>query len=225
MTGFTEATFRVLGELAANNNKEWYDANKDRLKKDARDPFEAMLGIVTVLLEGSQYPVQGNAKTMFRQNRDVRFSKDKTPYKTTVSGMLTPSGIKDESNGVVYAQVGPDGGLIAAGHYRLATADLNLVRDHILANPDHFTQIRADLRHKGWELRTENRLSGMARGYSDHVDHPLVDALRLKTYTVLANQRQQVWINGDIVENLVALAEDIGPLLAFIRDGLSRAPK
>jgi uncharacterized protein (TIGR02453 family) len=105
MTGFTSDTFAVLDELQRNNTKEWYDANKVRLNASARAPFAAMLEVVSALLDGSRYPMRGSAKTMFRQNRDVRFSKDKTLYKTNVSGMITPSGTKGEKEGVVYAQV------------------------------------------------------------------------------------------------------------------------
>ncbi len=222
MTGFTEATFRVLAELEANNTKAWFDANRDRLYSDARAPFEAMLDSVTMRLAGSKCPLAGSARTMFRQNRDVRFSKDKRPYKPTVSGMITPSGTKSGLGGVVYAQVGPQAGLLAAGFYKLGTADLGLMRDRIIAEPERFSEIAAALAARGLPLSTEDTLRTMPRGYADHDDHPLAGFLKLKSYTVHAPQPKPIWISGDIVQRMVDMALAVAPLLAFGRDALAR---
>ena len=61
----------------------------------------------------------------------------------------------------------------------------------------------------------------MPRGYTQHADHELADALRLKRYVVSTPQPKEVWLNGDIVEHIVAMAEAIAPLLRFGRDALS----
>lgn len=225
MTGFTPQTFQVLSELEANNTREWYEENKTRLKDQARTPFASMLGIATVLLDGSRYPLMGSDKTMFRQNRDVRFSKDKTLYKTNVSGMLTKSGTKNEMAGVVYAQIGPTGGLLAGGFYQLSTADLNKVRDRMIADTDQFSDIAAKLEEKGYPLSRDNTLKTMPRGFKQNDDHPLADFLKLKGYTVSNAQPKDVWLSGDIVERLVALAETIGPLNAWVQDALTYEPR
>lgn len=221
MTGFTEQTFQMLAGLEQNNTREWYEENKDALKAHARAPFAGMLGVATMLLEGSRYPLMGSDKTMFRQNRDVRFSKDKTLYKSTVSGLLTPTGTKKEMGGVVYAQVGPIGGLIAGGFYQLSTADLNLVRDRMMADSDTFAELVETLGARGYPLAVSNTLKTMPRGFKEHENHPLSDYLKLKGYTVRADQPKEVWLNGDIVERLVALAELLGPLNAWVRNALT----
>lgn len=221
MTGFTEQTFQMLSGLEQNNTRDWYEENKAALKAHARTPFAGMLGVATMLLEGSRYPLIGSEKTMFRQNRDVRFSKDKTLYKSTVSGLLTPTGTKQEMGGVVYAQVGPKGGLIAGGFYQLSTADLNIVRDRMIADSDTFEEIVETLGAKGYPLELSNTLKTMPRGLKEHEAHPLSEYLKLKGYTVRADQPKEVWLNGDIVERLVALAELIGPLNAWVRNALT----
>ncbi len=225
MAGFNPQSFDLLTELEANNTRDWYEANKERLKQDVRAPFAGMLGVATALLEGSRYPLIGSDKTMFRQNRDVRFSKDKTLYKTNVSGLLTPTGTKEEMGGVVYAQVGPREGFVAGGFYQLGTAELNKVRDRMLADATAFTKIVETLEEKGWPLNRDNTLKTMPRGYKQHEDHPLAPYLRLKGYTVSSTEPKEVWLNGDIVERLVALAEAIGPLNAWVRDALSYEPR
>ena len=97
MTLISDTSFSLLAELAENNRKDWYDANKGDLKTHCLTPFAEMLEHISNRLVDSPYPLEGSAKTMFRMYRDVRFSKDKTPYKSTVSGMLTPSGAKAAS--------------------------------------------------------------------------------------------------------------------------------
>lgn len=225
MTGFTNQTFQILGELEANNTRDWYEENKDRLKEHARIPFSGLLGIATVLLDGSRYPLIGNDKTMFRQNRDVRFSKDKTLYKTYVSGLLSRSGTKKNMDGVAYAQVGPNGGRIAGGFYQLATADLNKVRDRMIVGAEQFAEITQTLEDKGFLLNRDNTLKTMPRGFKQHEEHPLAEFLKLKAFTVRAEQPKEVWISGDIVDRLVGLAETIGPLNAWIRDALTYEPR
>lgn len=225
MAGFTPQTFQMLEQLEQNNNRDWYEEHKEALKTHARAPFAGMLGVATMLLEGSRYPMIGSDKTMFRQNRDVRFSKDKTLYKSTVSGMMTRTGTKKEMDGVVYAQVGPRGGLIAGGFYQMATADLNKVRDRMMADADRFEDVIVALEDDGFPLSGENTLKTMPRGFKQHEGHHLANFLRLKGYTVRSAQPKEVWLSGDIVERVVKLAESIGPLNAWIRDALTYEPK
>lgn len=221
MTGFTPQSFACLAELEQNNTRDWYEENKERLKQEVRVPFAGMLGVATMLLEGSSYPVMGGEKTMFRQNRDVRFSKDKTLYKTNVSGLLTPTGTKKEMGGVVYAQIGPRGGLIAGGFYQLATADLSKVRDRMVRDAARFEDIIRQLEANGYPLEAGNTLKTMPRGFTQHEDHPLADFLKLKAYTLRSDAPKQDWLSGDIVERIVALAEIIGPLNAWVRNAMT----
>lgn len=79
---FDPRAFELLDALAANNEKAWYDANRPEFEAELRVPFAQMLEAITERLEGSIAPLIGSKRTMFRQNRDVRFSKDKSLYKT-----------------------------------------------------------------------------------------------------------------------------------------------
>ena len=225
MAGFTPQTFKILAQLEQNNTRDWYEEHKGALKTHVREPFAGLLAVATMLLEGSRYSVRGSDKTMFRQNRDVRFSKDKTLYKTNVSGLLTPTGTKKEMGGVVYAQVGPRGGLIAGGFYQLPTADLNKVRDRMIADSDRFSALADDLAAKGYTLERVNSLKTMPRGFKEQEAHPLADYLKLKGYTVRSEEPPEIWMTGDIVERLVSLAEVIGPMNAWVRDALTCEPR
>jgi uncharacterized protein (TIGR02453 family) len=91
---FTPRSFELLEELAANNEKTWYDEHRDELQTYLRKPFAVVLELATDRLAETAVPFVGGAKTMFRQHRDIRFSKDKSPYSTHISGLLMPSGTK-----------------------------------------------------------------------------------------------------------------------------------
>ena len=122
MTLISKTSFDLLDQLARNNTKDWYDAHKADIKTHCLAPFREMLEHVSNRPLDSDRPLEGSAKTMFRMHRDGRFSKDKTPYKSSVSGVLTPSGTKAEMAGMVYVEMNASGGWVAGGFYKLPTA-------------------------------------------------------------------------------------------------------
>ena len=141
MTLISKTSFDLLDQLARNNTKDWYDAHKADIKTHCLAPFGEMLEHVSNRLMDSDRPLEGSAKTMFRMHRDVRFSKDKTPYKSSVSGVLTPSGTKAEMAGMVYVEMNASGGWVAGGFYKLPTAQLSLIRQRIIDEPDAFQTV------------------------------------------------------------------------------------
>lgn len=128
-------------ELAANNHKEWFDANRKRYLKEVKQPFEdfvqAYIEVLLPLMPGIEREAK---KAIFRINRDIRFSKDKTPYKLHSAAYLSPYGKKDPYSAGIYFQFGPEHVMIAAGLYQPDNAQLKRVRHSIAANP---TQIEA----------------------------------------------------------------------------------
>ncbi len=222
MTGFTRLSFDLLEGLAAHNDKDWYEANREAFDTHVRVPFEAVLAAATDLMAQDDRPLKGGAGTMFRQNRDIRFSKDKRPYKTRVAGMLTPSGAKDEDMGLVYGHVDAGGGLLAAGYHALDTATLGRVRDRMLARPDAFDDVLAALDAAGFALDEEDALTAMPRGYAEHAHHRHAAALRLKGYTIRETEPKQAWLDGRIPERMATLARTAAPLFAFVEAALGQ---
>lgn len=98
---FSQTTFSLLRNLDRNNDKAWFDAHRDEIRVHVQEPFEATLDAVEDRLAGSALPLKGGKQTLFRMNRDIRFSNDKRPYNAHVSGVLTASGAKDDPNGLV----------------------------------------------------------------------------------------------------------------------------
>jgi uncharacterized protein (TIGR02453 family) len=112
---FTPRSFELLEELDQNNTKEWFAQHRDEFQMQVREPFAAVLEDLTERLSGTDIALKGGADTMFRQARDVRFSPDKRPYSVTVSGLLTPTGTKNEGGRLAYVELTADGGRIGGG--------------------------------------------------------------------------------------------------------------
>lgn len=213
--GFTEKSFTLLKELAANNNREWFNDHKAEFKAKLEGPFIALLEALSARLSDAPRPLSGGKATMFRMNRDVRFSEDKSPYKTAVAGLLTPSGTKKEMSGLVYVHLDAKGGFTASGYYNLAPKALGPMRDRIIADADGFDDVLGALKGAGRALESEHTLTAMPRGYSEHEGHRHAPMLKLKSFIVQESLPKKAWTSGDVARRVEALARDVTPLLAF----------
>jgi uncharacterized protein (TIGR02453 family) len=214
---FTLRAFELLEELAANNEKAWYDEHRKEFETYVREPFGGVLELATERLEETEIPLAGSPKTMFRQNRDVRFSKDKSPYSTHVSGLLTPSGTKAEKDGVVYVHLDSAGGMVACGFYQLKAAELGPIRDRIVEKPAVFSHVLKDLNSAGLSLSDEDKLTAMPRGYGEYEKHEYAECLKLKSFIVKVELGRGAWLDGDIVDCIVEYAKNCASLLEFGR--------
>jgi hypothetical protein len=98
MTCFTTDFNAFFMDLAKNNNKEWFDANRKRYESSVKKPFHAFVGEAIQRIGKLDRTVAIEPKeAIFRINRDIRFSKDKTPYKLSCSAIISPAGRKDHA--------------------------------------------------------------------------------------------------------------------------------
>lgn len=213
--GFSKRSFELLEQLQENNNRDWYQEHKAEIKQCLQQPFEAMLEAVSEKLKNAKRPMSGNKQTIFRMYRDVRFSKDKRPYKEHVGGLLTPSGNKRQDTALMYAHLSADGGFIATGFYQLETKVLNAIRDRIVEDAPLFRKIVQKVKKSGYEFAEIEPLKSMPRGYSQHAEHEHVDFLKMKSIIAQQAQSQKAWIDGSIVKYLVAMHKATADLLQF----------
>ncbi|MDQ3406325.1 MAG: DUF2461 domain-containing protein [Actinomycetota bacterium] len=173
--GFGEYAIDFYDGLLADNSKSYWDANKATYDSDVRVPMQALLKE----LEPEFATDFGTAK-IFRPFRDVRFAKDKTPYKTRCGAVIEPG----RGGGAYYVEVGPDGLRVGGGCFHMAADQLARYRAAVAEeiHGDALRGLHAGLRRQGWELLGD-RLSTSPRGYSK--DHPRIDLLRYRsTYAV-----------------------------------------
>jgi len=140
MSYFDKDFNKFFKELAANNHKDWFDENRSRYKKIVKEPFENFVGDLIVKLSQHDPSLKGldPKKTIFRINRDIRFSKDKSPYKLNRSAAISKNGKKDRAGAGMYIQLGPEMVAFAGGAYEMYTEQLSQLRNYIATNQKAF---------------------------------------------------------------------------------------
>lgn len=139
MGHFSEDFNQFFIELAANNNKDWFDENRKRYEQNVKKPFDAFVADLIDALAKDEPEMKIEPKNaIFRINRDIRFSKDKTPYKLNRSAAISKYGRKNRSYPGFYFQMGPESVSIAGGAYTPEKADLEAIRTAIMKEPKKF---------------------------------------------------------------------------------------
>lgn len=215
MMPFSDASFGFFADLAENNDRDWFNAHRKTFKDEVEAPFIGLLAALSNRLEDAPRPVIGGKQTIFRLNRDVRFSEDKSPYKTNMSGLLTPTGTKSEMAGIVYLHLEADGGFAVAGFYNLSPKQLAPMRDDMIARADKFDKVLQALEASGRKLDRSMSLSSMPNGFTEHVDHRHAEFIKLRSLMVREDLPKDLWLSGDVIDRIEALARDCMPLLRF----------
>ncbi|MEN9700633.1 MAG: hypothetical protein RLZZ301_1831 [Bacteroidota bacterium] len=143
MSFFSTEFLRFFQELAANNHKEWFDANRKRYEQHVKEPFKAFIQhlIDEIAKKEPQFKELKASDCIFRINRDIRFSKDKTPYKTMCSAVISPNGKKSSSIHGIYLELGPEHARAYGGIYEIDKEDLMSVREGIAAQLNTFKNL------------------------------------------------------------------------------------
>jgi uncharacterized protein (TIGR02453 family) len=148
-TFFTPDFLQFYRELAANNDRDWFHANKKRYEQSVKQPFEIFVAELIVRMKQTDPKLELAAKdAIFRINRDVRFSKDKTPYKLCSSAIITKGGKKDTVSPGMYLELGPEKLAVYGGIYMPDKEQLAAVRNHIASNLSQFSKLLDDSEFK-----------------------------------------------------------------------------
>lgn len=149
MSQFTSDFTQFYKELAANNNRDWFHENKKRYEKSVKIPFENFIRKLIAELKKEDSSFDPEPKNcIFRINRDVRFSNDKTPYKLHSSAIIAKDGKKDHTLPGLYIQMGPEDIRIYGGIYMPDKYQLLQIREYIAANLQLFSEALNDKKFK-----------------------------------------------------------------------------
>jgi len=182
---FSEQTFDFLDELEHHNEREWFEEHKPIYELELK---ERMLGIIESLnLAMGDFAgdyIRPPNKAMTRIYRDVRFSKDKTPYKTQLAAYWPRQGLEKAGGAGYFLQVGVHGVMVAGGAYT-PQPPLRAIRDYVL---DHHTLLRSLLAAPAVGQLAQpfggNTLIRPPRGFP--LDHPAADLLLNRSWAVVA---------------------------------------
>jgi len=222
--GFGPQALAFFEALAFHQSRDWFEANRGLYESDVKQPMGLLIEDLAAILPGRGIPLAGDAKrSLFRLNRDVRFAKDKSPYKTQAGAVMTRSGSKSDP-GLLYVHVAPQGCFAAAGFYMPEPEQLAALREAIRARPAAFQSLEKALAKSGLQLSGDSRMTRLPRGFEDMKESPVAGALRLKSFTVSEPLDAGAILRPELVETVAAFAGRALPLLAFGWAALDRRP-
>lgn len=208
-----------LADLKENNHKDWMDANKPRYKASR----EAFLSLVTEVIDGISLfdptIVGTEAKNcIFRLNRDIRFSKDKSPYKTNFGASISAGGKKSPDAGY-YVHIMPGNNFIGGGMYMPEAATLKKVRQEIDYNTDDFLKIIEDKNFlKVFGSIQGDALKTAPKGYPK--DHPHIDLLKRKSFFFLHEISDAEIKQAGLTNTIAQKFELLFPFIQFMNASL-----
>ena len=219
--GFADTSGRFFGELALHNDRDWFQRNRERYEQGWLAPMRALLGEVRERL-GRAYPggVLGEPK-VFRIHRDVRFSKDKSPYKTNIGGMLAVGGAGGgagvEVPAAVYFHVAFEEAFMGAGIYGMDGEALQRHRAALLdaRRGGELGRIASGLARKGFTLAARESTKRVPAGFDPA--HPRADLFRLKGLVAMSPPiDRRLLARRELLDSLTAHARSAAPLVRWL---------
>ena len=180
----SKETLQFLDDLKANNNRDWFLENKKRYEAFKKDYYQLASDLLDALkpLDAS-LEMQEVKNCTFRINRDIRFSKDKTPYKSHL-GFWFSSGAKGQNRSGYYIHLEKDASFIAGGLYCPESEDLKKMRKEIAYFHEDLEEILEEKsfkkEFKNFDRNEKNTLKNPPRGYEK--EHPAIELLKLKSF-------------------------------------------
>ena len=220
MSHFTEEYNKFFAGLAKNNKKEWFDKNRKMYESQVKEPFRGFVEEMIVRIYANNPDVLINAsEAIFRINRDIRFSKDKTPYKTHMSAFISPGGKKAKDDPGFYFQLGIDGIRIYSGIYSPDKDKLEKFRRAIANHPDKFTTIINNKKFisKFGEILGDKHKRVPAEFKESLENQPLIAN---KDFYVMANLDKSYITHSKLPDILMEYYYAVNPLLDFFTDAL-----
>jgi uncharacterized protein (TIGR02453 family) len=215
----TASTLSFLKSLKKNNNKPWFDANKSKYL-EVRNNFEEFVALLLqkMALFDEDLKELEYKNCVFRINRDVRFSKDKTPYKINFSASFNKGGKKSIYAGY-YLHMQPGGNsFIGGGLWRPEPEQLKKVRqeiDYCFPEFKKIIEVPAFKKNYGGLEKDQNQmLINIPKGYEK--ENPAADFLRMKSFVATKNIADDDLTNPKFMNQIVDSYKTLKPLLNFI---------
>lgn len=220
MAYFTKETLNLLKKLKKNNNREWFNENKLQYTENVKEPFEVFIGDLIEAMNPYFESLPITAKdAIFRIYRDVRFSKDKTPYKTKVSAIISPGGRKDKIIPGIYLEISPEDMRVYSGLYQLDSKQLFNVRSHITHNLDEFKSLisSSNFVNTFTEIKGEKNKRILKEFEDDAIEQPL---LYNKQFYFFTSWPAETIYDKNLIQKVIETYTIAQPVSEFLYEGL-----
>lgn len=211
-----QSTLDFLKKLKKNNNKEWFDKNK-QLYLDAKDDVQDFIKNSLNKWTGFDKSLAGlePKNVLFRIYRDIRFSKNKTPYKTNMGASISAGGKKTMKAGY-YLHIEPGGSFLAGGIWMPESDNLKKIRQEIDYNLADFKKILNNKSFKDYfgQLDQTYKLARNPKNYE--ADHPAIEYLKLTSWIVWHEYKDKDVTSKKFLDEITKGAKTMKPLIDFI---------
>ena len=217
-----QPTLEFLSELAENNNRDWFMANKTRYEAARENVVEFTDGLIKLIhkIDPALSPDLEGKKCVMRIYRDIRFSKNKTPYKNNFGISLPTTGTK-LGGAEYYLHIQPGKSFIAGGYWMPEANHLKAIRQEIDYNADDLkTAIDApEFKKLFGEFRDQEKLKTVPGGYTAGDEN--IDLLKLKNFAAVHPISDADLQKKDVAVKIVKVFEQLYPLLTFLNNAIS----
>ena len=220
---FTNKTFTFLRDLDANNDREWFKANRDRYESDVREPaLDFIEDFADMLYKISPHFVADARKqggSLFRLHRDTRFSKDKTPYKTHTGMQFRHVATKDDVHAPgFYLHIQPKEVFLGVGIWHPDSDTLKLLRDAIVESPAKWKRAKsAKAFTEHFELAGDS-LKRAPKGYDP--DHPLIEDLRRKDFIAVTTLKERDLTAKNFLDRFTKTCTAAKPFMRYLAEAI-----
>lgn len=217
-THFTPATYAFLRDLAANNDREWFKANKDRYLDKVQEPALQFITDFAPRLAKLSPHFTADAKvvggSLFRIQRDTRFSKDKTPYKENTGVQFRHEAARDAHAPGYYLHIEPSASFMGIGLWRPETKMAYQIREHIAEDPTGWRKAAHGKRFSDVFSLGGDSLVNPPKGFD--ADHPHVEDLKRKDFIASTKLSQKQVTSPDFIDEFDRLCRTATPFMRYL---------
>lgn len=213
-------TLNFIRDVAENNNREWFAENKHRYEEAKADVLNLVTTLVPEIakIDPLISPEIDAKKCLLRIYRDVRFSKNKDPYKNNF-GIWFSSRSKGGNEPGYYLHIQPKQSFVAGGYWMPDAPHVKLIRQEIDYNISDFKEIINDKDFKNnFKLGTAGALKNAPKGYDP--DDPNIEFLKLKSFEASMQLDDEEFFKPTLVNKLISSFKTVQPLVAFLRNAI-----
>ncbi len=217
------STLKFLKGLKKNNNKPWFDSHRSDYESAKADFVNFIQAVIDKHGKKDKTIASLKAKdSIFRINRDVRFSKDKSPYKTNFGASINQGGKKSMLAGY-YFHCEPGEAFVGGGIWQPMPPELKKVRQEVDYNFEEFKKIIGSKKFKSVykELYKGNDVSlvRLPKGYEEN--NPAAEFLKLKSYLAMTTLSEKDLTSKDLLKKTLLAFEALQPLIEFLNRGIA----
>jgi len=213
------STIKFLKDLKKNNTKEWFDNNRKVYEAAKTDFAETIQSVIDAFGKKDEEISVLNAKDcMFRINRDVRFSKNKAPYKSNMGASINKGGRSTMTTAGYYFHLEPGNSFLGGGLWMPKPSVIKKIRQEVDYNFEEFKKITGNKKftglYKDLDHSAEMKLVRPPKGYE--ADNPAIEYIKLKSFVAIAPVTDAELTDKNLVKKIINSFEILQPLVAFI---------